>query len=186
MANDYRRRRIFFLILVVLYALFALQIALVSVPFNPVSYLASVKSLRILVPEGWGFFTREPKEERIYLYKITEEGQLNLILPNYLSLKNFFGASRNRRMFNIELSRLTQQLEDSMWTYCEKGLKNISLDRLKTHIVVNTVQHPQMEGTYLLLRRRPIPWAWSNARGLHIPANTLKIEVIKVGYVPHF
>ncbi|MRM86663.1 hypothetical protein D1Z98_12280 [Riemerella anatipestifer] len=42
-----------------------------SIPFNPIQYKINfVKQVYTYLPQGWAFFTRDARENQLYIYKI--------------------------------------------------------------------------------------------------------------------
>src|SRR5215218_8664142 len=77
-------------------------------PFNPL-HLPGAKTIsaRTWIPEGWGFFTRDPREERLLLFRRTEGGAwVSASLGPAARRANFFGMNRYFRAQGIEVGLL--------------------------------------------------------------------------------
>jgi Sporulation delaying protein SdpA len=63
------------LLLVAVWSVSLCVIAVASLPYSPVSMALGVEiSVKSLLPEGWGFFTRTPRAIDLYLYRHTYTG----------------------------------------------------------------------------------------------------------------
>ncbi|WP_414649023.1 SdpA family antimicrobial peptide system protein [Chitinophaga sp.] len=149
--------------------------------FNTTIYLNDtlVRNTRYLFPEGWGFFTKDPKESLVDIYCINEQDStLNELDLSNTSRRNCLGLSREARMRGYEMSMLVSQLSQQCWT------KDTTLD-IRTHLmdsgyVLKTPNRFQYmtSGLFLLKMRPPVPWAWSSMdQEKYTPFKTLKIVV---------
>ncbi|WP_394345007.1 SdpA family antimicrobial peptide system protein [Echinicola soli] len=148
-----------------------------STGFNPLTldYRES-KLVYTVIPQGWGFFTRDPREPYTLLYKRTGD-KLNLINDSGAEPRYLFGLSRSTRRQNIELGSLYLQVPDSMWVSCpSKAWKEcVPDDRV---FVSDSFKHPRLSGEYLLIRQAPVPWAWSKSYDkIKMPFEICKIYI---------
>ena len=145
--------------------------------FNPVSIQKTkAKLIFTLAPQGWGFFSRDPREEQILVYKKTETGYA-LVNKSGAEPQYLFGLSRTSRKINIELGNLFSQIPDSLWIEpkvneleaCEEG----PLHRFK-----NPFQNPLCTGAYLVVKSKPVPWAWSESSDrITMPIKYCRVDV---------
>lgn len=113
------------------------------------------KYLNTFLPQGYAFFTREPKEPNIYVYKIENEGKIKRVINKAsLSGEAFLGLNRSNRRTEIEFQYPISKIYK--W---HKSIKEseIYIDTIRYKInEINLVQ-----GHYLFVKERRIPWAWA-------------------------
>jgi len=120
-----------------------------------------------LIPQGWSFFTKDPREENLDVYGLEENGLKKYTLTNQ-SVRSYFGLSRNNRRLSFEASLLSAtvtewrdttiaQIDDTTL----KGLMNqrISTNHYQEVTAPHNVQH-YAPGFYLLLLYKPIPYLY--------------------------
>jgi antimicrobial peptide system SdpA family protein len=137
-------------------------IASASVPFNPLSMSKSggAKIARIL-PEGWGFFTRDPNEPSVLVYKKDQSGELKLITPTATDPSYLLGLSRISRRLNFEVSLCLGKIQDSVWEKVEKPTR-MNLNTQHCDTIQNKLANPLLMGDYVFVRQDRVPWAWTN------------------------
>ncbi|BDD06267.1 SdpA family antimicrobial peptide system protein [Aureibacter tunicatorum] len=153
------------------FLLFA-SVVISSFPKSAISMPGNVKYyLNALVPQGWGFFTKSPRENYLTLYEV-ENDQLIKIPLNNSDIKNYFGLSRMGRSLFMEISIIKSQISESEWS---KGFdKSISLEN--AYQVNNTdFLHYLKKGKYVIVEENFIPWNWANL----IESNTNKFIIIE-------
>jgi antimicrobial peptide system SdpA family protein len=127
--------------------------------FNPtIIYKHEVKkNFMFVFPQGWGFFTRSPREAMVDAYK-EENGNLNLVTVLNSSSDNYFGLSRNSRVAGMEMSEVINHVSNVSWKNGKGALKapstisdTIKLSRKLTHF---------KPGVYVLHQYKVVPFAW--------------------------
>ncbi|MBX2898011.1 MAG: SdpA family antimicrobial peptide system protein [Cyclobacteriaceae bacterium] len=95
-------------------------------PYNTTSYKIINKKesaiLRSFLPEGFGFFTRNPQEEFPVIFREINDTLIILTKPNG-SPSNFFGLKRNQRTMFAELGSIVQDIPIEDWTTCSIGFE---------------------------------------------------------------
>lgn len=145
--------------LLVCWAAILAYIALASVPLNPASLKFENKmNILSVVPEGWGFFTRDAREPAIHVYKKENAGYslVNYPMPDW---KNGLGVSRNMRKINIELFSLLAAVQDSSWQTDTTGRLSFDCDTMVT--LKGPFNHSRLRGTFLVVKQERLPWAWA-------------------------
>lgn len=133
-------------------------------PDNPIDlpfHNALVKrNLKRFLPEGFGFFTRNPREERISIFQFCREGNFKEIHLQNATFDNILGLKKNSRALNALVQSILNNTKDSLWTDCfgdlELCVNNIPL---KQKSIIPSVYQFQC-GKYIAIRFKPIPWAW--------------------------
>ncbi|MCZ9292782.1 SdpA family antimicrobial peptide system protein [Corynebacterium lehmanniae] len=157
----------------VLAVFFSCLIVVVSLlPFSPVrsslSFIEKEK-LTAIVPQGWGFFTKNPQEERLNFYKRTPQGEWVADDTANASSTNLFGASRKSRLRGLELSKLLAQAEGpetTEWEVCPSTNRDVCLDFIKgkpAKDIDNNYPVKTICGPTLLTQQKPNPWAYNQA-----------------------
>lgn len=137
------------------------------------------KLTRNLFPEGWGFFTRNPREEMLYFLKNDNDKLIKMINP-CSSSEYSFGLDRNCRSKSAELEVIISQINDSLWvtedTSILLGKKKIF--SIPKDTVTNFFYYPKITGNILIVKQKRLPWAWSkNRNNLKIPLKYIEIYV---------
>lgn len=135
------------------------------------------KVFRYLLPQGWGFFTKSPREPQVAMYKI-DNGKPQLVDYNNMSYKNLFGFSRVARIKGYELSIILEKVPKNKYV---KG-KITDIDQIlklePIQLMPDEMINFTEKGTYIIRISNPIPWAWSNSnQENNVPGSFVKINV---------
>jgi antimicrobial peptide system SdpA family protein len=131
--------------------------AVSSLPYNPLSPgLHAERRTRLVLPEGWGFFSRDPRERDLIVARKTA-GQWQLD-PPHADASNVFGLSRITRVIPIEASQILGELSQPL-VPCD-GTLEACLAAAPVHEVASSRRRPFLCGDVAFLRRAPVPWAW--------------------------
>lgn len=131
-----------------------------------------------LFPEGWSFFTRDPREPLLEVYKIKQNKLVYIPLSNS-SKENWFGFSRKSRVQGFEASIIISDVHSKAWiegigNNYEKHISNDSVYSIK-HKKSN---HYFKKGLYLFILKKPIPWAWANkSQERFTPYSSIKVNL---------
>lgn len=112
----------------------------------------------LFLPEGWGFFTRSPRETKYVLYHASAQGQpAGLVTYRNSSAQNLFGFSRRSRRLNMEFCRFLPAIADGSW---HKPGVQPAVAGYAT--VAYSARHYLLlqPGTYIVKKFEPTPWAW--------------------------
>ena len=145
-------------------------IGISSIPFNPMSFSRTTGfRAKLLLPEAWNFFTRDPREERVYIYRIDHNGSALPIAewPNN-NLHNFFGIKRTARAIGTDYGMILSKIADSLWLQSdEKDLRKnaAAYKSFSPHFTafypddINRAKH-FLYGNFLFIRKQIKPWSW--------------------------
>ena len=162
--------RLAFLVIGLFWSTFLVGVAVISLPYNPISIrYAWQTNIKGFIPEGWGFFTRNPREEDLYLYKKVDGGWEGTGYLPIARAANLLGARRTPRAQSIEMALLLKSVKQDQWVACEQHFQQCLADSLIVQ-VENTSPRPVMCGTYCIVRKAPIPWAWSSSGDVEMPS----------------
>lgn len=136
------------------------------------------RHLLSLTPQGWGFFTRNPREENIIMYKFDEKDSVVKITDKNFSFNNYFGLSRKQRYEAIQMSALLSDIKEEEFVKCnEISVQNCDINKV---IISNNTKNKNnyFKGTYFLKKEKAIPWAWSKSKEkLKNPYKVIEIEI---------
>jgi antimicrobial peptide system SdpA family protein len=170
-----------FIAVILFWGFIAFNSAVSALPYNPFTG-SKMRAIRysVILPQGWAFFTRSPREEQYYAYQM-EGGHLKpMIYPNS-SYQNAFGFSRGVRVRGVELGGLIEQLKNREWQKCPDGVLSecISMtDSLPAMKAFNSAHYPSYCGEIWLERKPLVPWAWSRVeKPVNMPSEFIKINV---------
>lgn len=114
-----------------------------------------------LTPQGYAFFTKNPREPYIYLYKVNENQNLVRLDINSSDSEMMFGLSRVNRRSCANLG--------SIFTYLNGWKDYNSKEELDANVLYtpsDTVEVSSADvniesGVYFFVREKKVPWAWS-------------------------
>jgi antimicrobial peptide system SdpA family protein len=147
-----------------------------AMPFNPINLPFESKAhLRFFLPQGWKFFTRNPREEDIGIYAKDSNGEWLPMIHPHSSPINLFGIKKTSRAKAVEFGLLLSLLSEHNpnWESCNSSLQSCSEKVQTVGAINNPSPNPSLCGDILLQKRRPIPWAWSAARKNVIMPSTI-------------
>jgi len=99
-------------------------------------------------PEGWGFFTRNPREKQSVLFK-KKKKTYELITYKNSSFANWWGFSKKSRRISLEKDRLVGRLLE------KDGTNYYIVER-------DSLFHYLHTGEYLLVEYSTTPWSFLN------------------------
>ncbi|WP_103020449.1 SdpA family antimicrobial peptide system protein [Salinibacter altiplanensis] len=167
------------LVILFLWGTFGAYILQASMPYNPIDLpYSDVVDMRTVIPEGWAFFTRNPREPSSRFYEKRDGTWQSARLGANASPENLFGLSRRGRGQGIEAARLIEQAPDSAWTKCKASARSCLKSISHVPTVENPSPLPTFCGTVGFVRRPPVPWAWNESRlDIHMPGQALKLDI---------
>ena len=153
-------------------------------PFKMKSVFIST-AVRITLPQGWAFFTKNAREDVFDLYRLNKSNQLIKIREaRQASTLNMFGLKRTARAMGLEFSRIVQKVpaKDSVFGIdypdvpsVEKAIKEGSIKAIE---ISTSEKRPLLLGYIVIIKRKVIPWAWSsNYSEINYPINILFVNV---------
>lgn len=152
-----------------------------ALPYNPIHPPFQDRLyVNLLMPQGWKFFTRNPREEDLKIFKKDGDDKWSdaLIGPNG-SAGNYFGLKRDMRAQGIEMGILMASLDKDIWQTCaEKPEICVSSAPIRAELE-NVDKNPTLCGELGLVLQEPVPWAWSRAKKeVIIPSKFVRISVL--------
>lgn len=154
-------------------------ILLGSVPDSPLRpSLRFRQDVIAIAPQGWAFFTRDPREPVDRIYARSGPAWVQVTYTNS-SGRNWLGLKRDARALNVELASLLAEVDPAQWRDCPGRLETCLRERnLPAVAVANRSRIRALCGGILVERRPPAPWAWSRAkRPVLLDSKIARLEV---------
>lgn len=112
-----------------------------------------------LLPQGWGFFTKDPRDPLLEVYKINSKNELERVTLLNFDSQTYYGLSRKARFLGCESSEVTGSLKKYKWsTDIYSNIYN-----LKKGVVAKYNEKKLKylkKGSYLFLTYKIVPFAW--------------------------
>lgn len=151
-----------------------------SLPYNSFTGMLYGKTeniFRSALPEGFAFFTRNPREFQMTLY----DSNKNEIDLHNGCWKYFLGLSRYPRAYNVELGYMFNAIAGKEWHNCVSGtIECIDDNALPHYTIKNEFPDPMMRGDYYLKIDEPTPWAWAKSfkeASKDMPCKVIKLSI---------
>lgn len=148
---------------------------------NPVRLkYSNAQRIYDFIPQGWAFFTRNPKENVVKLYKLSDRHNLEYInSTTSLSYKDLFGIKRHKRRISAELSEIISNMKKGeKWKeYRNVKVEDVSKEISTSDTITNNFVNPLLErGEYVIYSSKRLPWAWENSK-VNLPFKIKKIYI---------
>ncbi len=139
-----------------------------SIPYNPMTLNKNLSfKIKIFLPEGWNFFTRNPREIRTYIYCIDNYGTI-YPLPNWPnnSFNNLMGIKRTARAIGTDYGMILSNIPDSLWSKSteielnKKNSKNFFTGRPIFQSYPDGHKKHFLFGNLLFVQKEILPWSW--------------------------
>ncbi|GGO21744.1 SdpA family antimicrobial peptide system protein [Micromonospora parathelypteridis] len=127
---------------------------------------------RALVPEGWAFFTRDPRRPSPVAYAADRDGRWRLASGGS---RGPAGLDKRDRARSAEISLLTRRLHGSAWTECD-GEPSTCLAAAPATAVANTATVRTLCGDTGIVLQEVLPWAWNDLPTV-LPSRVARLTV---------
>lgn len=152
-----------------------------ALPYNAVKLpFEDYIKTQTFLPQGWKFFTRNPREEMVSMHARNDNNQWTPIIASNASPSNFFGVSRTSRAKSVEMGILLASVRDNDidWIECKKSLQTCADEFSSNGSVVNKSPVPAICGEVVFLRQSAVPWAWSSSKKeIIMPSRIIKTNI---------
>lgn len=163
-----------------LIGLYAVDLAL---PPNPLDLPMETELgpiVQQVLPEGWGFFTRDPRELDMLMFIDHGEEWRNAALAPVAQPSHLLGMNRRPRAQGVELGMIVAVLDDDDWGEC--GPRETAEECISTAPGAgaqdNLSPQPTLCGRVALVKAEPVPWAWaSSSNSVARPIVATRIDV---------
>lgn len=139
-------------------------------------------NLLTVAPEGWAFFTRNPREPVVVVHTPAAGGDERwrpLELANF-QRENLFGLRRSSRLLTTEVTQLLREVPSEAWTPCRAPVEECLAEQsLAVHAAERSSPLlPALCGPLTVQVRERVPWAWSRSRDrIQMPAKIVRLDV---------
>lgn len=161
------------------WAAVVLGVLVLAAPNNPLLPRAQHRNtMLLLLPQGWAFFTLDPREPDTFLYRELADGTVREVETQGYREFPLGAADREGRLVGHELRLLAARFAPDVWTGCRGDLAPC-LAALPPAPV--TLAEPFRSvpacGRLVLESRPPAPWAWwRRDPGLRMPSRLIRLE----------
>ncbi len=131
---------------------------------------------RSLLPQGWAFFTKNPREAELYLYAQDRLGSWKSYDLQIASPSKFFGLIRTNRRIYFDLGKVSQEIPDKAWADCTSRPENCFDSERELISLTAPESLAQLCGPVGLVVRKPVPWAWYKSR----PSTVVKSKIVRL------
>ena len=151
-----------------------------ATPRSPLSPSpASMFNTTLLVPEGWAFFTRNPREPDVVLYKKVNGQWLHDPINPLSMSSNYWGLDRRPRAQSTEVAMILSSVPQDLWVSSDSSVESCLTNFFDSSIlqINNIVPEPVLCDTVAIQLLPPVPWAWSKNKKLIMPYRLVCIKV---------
>lgn len=160
--------RVFSVCLVLAWVMPTTYVLRFYLPYNASVLSRSAPSFLLLVPEGWGFFTRDPREMDFFAYRRDESGKWEVMTQWAL------GFSRRGRILAREAALASESIGTR--TDC-RGDHASCLNGIDADATIETTfPDAAVCGDIGFVWQEPVPWAWARS-AVVMPLQVGRIEV---------
>jgi antimicrobial peptide system SdpA family protein len=126
--------------------------------------------------ENWQFFEKDLKADHVLIAR-REGGRWAIVSPSAnAEPKNLFGVSRRPRKDAVERNRLVAFVKKEDWVPCA-GELDACIEAAQSPITItNPAPNPAYCGSFAIVRREQIPWAWASAPNPTYPTFVVRME----------
>jgi len=148
---------------------------------TPISLPFGIKlNVNYLAPQGWAFFTRDAREEKVILLAYGRSGKLEKIQHAGFHSDYSFGLNRQARKIQMEYSIVTTQMDSLQWIPFKGSID--SLSRFAITLPARNADSksfdPKLCGEVIVVKTKIIPWAWAKFDSVYMPSKVMKLYVI--------
>lgn len=157
-----------------------------TVKGNPIEITNEVDS-RVFkfIPQGWAFFTRNPREAQIVIYKIENDSILRPYPQRHSSFTNLFGLKRTSSKILTELQLLKLKTTNSLYTDLKWNYQANQYSKMPSKIFEyeNEIFDPILLGNFIVVYQKAVPWAWSKSMGrIKMPSKAIRLFIKSHSY----
>ena len=166
-----------FLLLILVFTVVGVYSIKTMLPHSPLTLPGEdVIRMQRILPQGWSFFTRNPREPWRQVFRRTEGGW-EQVADRQMSLQQALGARRNSRKVGAEAAWLVEEV----WTVWSEDCEVDPMECLETAETAerlnNTYPSPDVCGVIGIVEQRFTPFAWRDLEGAVMPSQVMKVEV---------
>ena len=151
-------------------------------PATAFQFSASRTELSVLLPQGWDFFTRNPREPQLRAYA-EHEGKWDSAMVGPKARPGLaYGWIRSPRAQLVEMGHILKSAENFNWTLCPSGTLPSTCftnETTRTEEITNESPHPTLCGNIAFVSQELMPWAWAS-EGLNVimSSKILRLKIL--------
>lgn len=133
-------------------------------------------------PQGWGFYSKNPREEAISIFDYENE-EMSTSWPHN-SKQNLYGLKRFGRAQGLEAGLVKSKVPDDYWIKCDEEPFTCAAGHNESDIITvnNETPFPTICGEQLIVLQEPVPWAWSKYKETVVmPSQIARVNVLCSG-----
>jgi antimicrobial peptide system SdpA family protein len=152
-------------------------VVLASAPPSPALVSAYQRKVaRVLLPEGWAFFTKDAQEADLFVYRELPDGSLSPVDFREVRANPLAALSRANRIRYGELKAAVDQIAAEDWTHCSSQLERCVQSSGAEPLQLPAATYLDLCGAYTLERRKPTPWMWFRSEPeLKLPSDHVRV-----------
>jgi antimicrobial peptide system SdpA family protein len=150
-----------------------------ALPFNPIQLpFENEVQVRMWMPEGWAFFTKDPRGEVMFLFANRDGKWISALMGPNAKFSNVFGLNRASRIQGAEAGALANKFPKSALRDCRDS-PAVCLEHIATAgSIKNASPNPSLCGEIGIVLQEPLPWAWwASGHAVVMPSRILRINV---------
>lgn len=131
-------------------------------------------------PQGWAFFTRNPREPNFEVYRLDAKGEPERAWRNGFEWQTAFGINRLSRRVGAEIEELFQQVYEPLLVSCDELSTRDCFAKAGSQPSVsvrNSTAFPMVCGDVILRKVDRVPQAWLGLKDYRPPAQLVRVNV---------
>ena len=164
---------------ILLLAFIFCKVALSALPYSPISPGFNEKAgWMSFVPQGWGFFTRNPREPDILVFQRNNHCWSKLNTMPISNPNNILGLNRKPRAQSVELAMIMASVKDANWRNALINKNAFTIPVGTPFVITTTKKYATLTDTICIVQQQPVPWAWSWHRNkISLPSKYIVLYV---------
>lgn len=133
----------------------------------------------VFAPEGWGFFTRDPREPLFLVFGQRDDGTWSQLFGEKTELRTTFAFSRYVRSLYVEAGMISTHVRPTDWQQCSTE-PSLCLGGLTGDVksISSETPSPVICGNVALVQQERLPWAWAKSVSQRtMPSKTVRFNV---------
>ena len=173
------KQLIFTIIWTCLWVGIVFKILFSSLPYNPLSPDYGQKvTLITIIPQGWGFFTRDPREPDLVLYTLRDKQWEKSPFMPISAVNNLMGLNRFPRAQSVELAMILSRVKGTDWRTTNAKITDVVVNTQEILSIPSLSPLPTLNDTLCIVLKEPVPWAWTSNRGdIAMPSKYVIVNV---------
>jgi antimicrobial peptide system SdpA family protein len=134
--------------------------------------------LQHFLPQGWAFFTRNPRYPTLSAYTRGADGAWHPVPRQKRMWPHFLNFSRRWKLTGVEIGLTLYELPAIEWQPCQHNPFHCLDQAPESGPITNVRQSPVLCGEVGLVKQEPLPWAWSQAPDeTEMPSEVIRAHV---------